>query len=43
MTNTPLWDYGYSVFALKVCKDVRLLDCLIAAFGTKPAMDGMDD
>lgn len=38
LTEFSVWDYGYSYLVLKVCRDLKLLDCLVSAFGER-AMD----
>jgi len=35
MSEINIWDYGYSYIVLKSCRDMRLFDCLDAAFGNK--------
>jgi len=39
LPDVTVWDYGYSYLALKACRDMGLLDCLVRAFGQGRAMD----
>jgi transposase len=39
VANINVWDYGYSYLVLKVCRDMKLMECLSNAFGEQRAMD----
>jgi len=36
--DVEMWDFGYMYLVLKACRDLKLLDCLMNAFGVR-AMD----
>ena len=35
MPDISVWDYGFSYLAVKVCRDMGLLECLNRAFGER--------
>ena len=38
LPDVLIWDYGYTYLILKICRDLKLLDCLSDVFGER-AMD----
>jgi len=38
LLDVDIWDYGYTYIVLETCKEIRLFDCLVNAFGSR-AMD----
>jgi len=35
LTDILVWDYGYTYLVLKICSDLKLIDCLHKAFGER--------